>query len=160
MDGSFNYSGPMLSAAPLLEHVADVLVRVTAPTVVSASRRVIGITGGEVQGPNLRGEVLAGGADFQVIRADRTNELEARYVIETDSGALIYVINTGFRHGPAETMERLLRGEAVDPALIYFRSTPRFETEAAEYQWLTKNVFVGTAVRRPDSVELAIFQVL
>jgi len=150
----------MLSAAPLLEHVADVLVRVTAPTVVSASRRVIGITGGEVQGPNLRGKVLAGGADFQVIRADRTNELEARYVIETDSGALIYVINTGFRHGPAETMERLLRGEAVDPALIYFRSTPRFETEAAEYQWLTKNVFVATAVRRPDSVELAIFQVL
>jgi len=70
------------------------------------------------------------------------------------------VINTGFRHGPAETMERLLRGEAVDPALIYFRSTPRFETEAAEYQWLTKNVFVATAVRRPESVELAIYQVL
>jgi len=150
----------MLGAAPLLEHVADVLVRVAAPTVVSASRRVIGIMGGEVQGPKLRGKVLAGGADFQVIRADRTTELEARYVIETDAGALIYVINTGLRHGPAEAMERLLRGEAVDPALIYFRSTPRFETEAAEYQWLTKNVFVGTAVRRPDSVELAIYQLL
>jgi len=150
----------MPSAAPLLEHIADVLVRVAAPTVVSASRRVIGITGGEVLGPKLRGKVLAGGADFQVIREDRTTELEARYVIETDSGALIYVINTGFRHGPAEAMERLLRGEVVDPALIYCRSTPRFETEAAEYQWLTKNVFVGTAVRRPDSVELAIYQVL
>jgi hypothetical protein len=150
----------MPGAAPLLEHVADVRVRVAAPTVVSSSRRVIGITGGEVVGPRLRGKVLPGGADFQVIRADRTTELEARYVIEAESGALIYVINTGFRHGPPEAMERLLRGEAVDPALIYFRSTPRFETDVAEYQWLTKNVFVGTAVRRPDAVELAIFQVL
>ena len=73
---------------------------------------------------------------------------------------MIYVINTGFRHGPPEAMERLQRGEAVDPALIYFRCTPRFETEDAEYQWLTKNVFVGTAVRRPDAVELAIYQLL
>jgi len=150
----------MSDAPPPLEYVADLVVRVAAPTVVSGTRRVVGITGGEVTGPRLRGKVLAGGADFQVIRADSTTELEARYVIQTDSGALIYVINTGFRHGPAEAMERLQKGEAVDPGLIYFRCTPRFETSAAEYQWLTKNVFVGTAVRRPDSVELAIYQLL
>ena len=150
----------MSSAAPLLEHVADLVVRVAAPTVVSGTRRVIGITGGEVLGPKLRGKVLPVGADFQVIRADRTTELEAHYVFETDSGALIYVINTGFRHGPPEVMERLQRGETVDPALVYFRCTPRFETSAADYQWLTKNVFVGTAARYPDRVELTVFQLL
>jgi Protein of unknown function (DUF3237) len=87
-------------------------------------------------------------------------ELEAHYVVETDSGALIYVVNTGFRHGPLEVMERLQRGEAVDPGLLYFRCTPRFETAAPEYQWLTSNVFVGTAARHPDRVELAIYQLL
>jgi hypothetical protein len=73
---------------PLLEHVADLIVRVSAPTVVSCSRRVIGINGGEVMGARLHGKILPGGAEFQVIRADHTTELDARYVIETHSGAL------------------------------------------------------------------------
>lgn len=120
----------MSIAAPLLEHIADVEVRVAPPTVVSASRRVIGILGGEVLGPKIHGKVLPGGADFQVIRPDHTTDLEARYVLETDAGSLIYVVNTGYRHGPPEAMERLQRGEAVDPSLIYFRCTPRFETAA------------------------------
>jgi len=149
-----------MSKPPLLEHVADLVVRVAPPTVVSSSRRVIGITGGEVSGPRIRGKVLPGGADFQVIRADNTTDLEARYVIETDSGSLIYVVNTGYRHGPPEAMERLQRGELVDPALIYFRCTPRFETAAAEYHWLTRHVFVGTAARYPDRVEMSFFKLL
>jgi hypothetical protein len=148
------------AAPPLLEHIANLVVRVAAPTVVSSSRRIIGITGGEILGPKIHGKVLAGGADFQVIRPDHTTELEARYVLETDSGSLIYVVNTGYRHGPPEAMERLQRGETVDPALIYFRCTPRFETAAPEYQWLTKHVFVGTAARYPDRVEMAFYQLL
>ncbi len=149
-----------IAATPRFEHVADLVVQVAKPAVISSSRRVIGILGGEVRGPKIRGKVLAGGADFQVIRPDHTTDLEARYVIETDAGSLIYVVNTGFRHGPPEAMERLLRGEAVDPALIYFRCTPRFETAAPEYQWLTKHVFVGTAARHPDRVEMSFYQLL
>src|ERR1700689_1213450 len=128
---------------PALEHIADLVVRVAAPTGVSSARRVIGITGGEVLGPRIRGKVLPVGADYQVIRPDHTTDLEARYVFHTDSGSLIYVVNTGYRHGPPEAMERLQRGEAVDPSLIYFRCTPRFETADAEYQWLTRHVCVG-----------------
>ena len=147
-------------APPILEHIADLVAWVAPPTVISGSRRVIGITGGEVRGPKIRGKVLPGGADFQVIRPDSTTELEARYILQTDSGKLIFVVNTGYRHGPPEAMERLQRGEMVDPTLIYFRCTPRFETDAPEYQWLTKHVFVGTAARHPDRVEIAFYQVL
>ena len=146
--------------APTFEHIADLVVRVAAPTVVSSSRRIIGITGGEVLGPRINGKVLPVGADFQVIRPDHTTDLEAHYVLETDSGSLIYVVNTGYRHGPPEAMERLQRGEAVDPSLIYFRCTPRFETAAPEYQWLTRHVFVGSAARYPDRVEMCFFMLL
>jgi hypothetical protein len=145
---------------PELEHIADLVVRVASPTVVSSARRVIAITGGEVLGPRIRGKVLPVGADFQVIRPDHTTELEARYVLETDSGSPIYVVNTGYRHGPPEAMERLQRGEAVDPALIYFRCTPRFETADPEYQWLTRHVFIGSAGRYPDRVEMSFFMLL
>ena len=92
-------------APPLLEHVADLVVRVAAPAVVSVSRRVIAINGGEVMGARLHGRILPGGAEFQVIRADHTTELDARYAIETHSGALIYVVNTGFHHKPSEVPE-------------------------------------------------------
>ncbi|WP_163279680.1 DUF3237 family protein, partial [Enterobacter hormaechei] len=90
--------------------------------------------GGTVEGAGIRGRVLPGGADFQVIRPSGLTELQARYVIETQDGALVYVENNGLRFGPPEALERIRRGEPVDPALIYFRSTPRFETAAPAYR--------------------------
>ena len=86
-------------------------------------------------------------------------ELHARYVIEAADGALIYVENTGIRTGPADALARLNRGEAVDPALIYFRSVPRFECAAAPHRWLMEHVFLATGIRRPDAVELSVFVV-
>jgi hypothetical protein len=91
-------------------------------------RRIIGITGGRFRGERLSGRVLAGGADWQVIRADGVAELDARYTLETADGALIYVRNRGYRHGARNILERLAAGEDVDPALYYMRTTPRFET--------------------------------
>jgi hypothetical protein len=143
-----------------LEHIADLDVEVDAPTIISASRRVIGIKGGVVTGPKLRGKILPGGADFQIIRSDQTIDLEARYVIQAESGALIYVENRGFRHGPPEAIERLQRGEYVDPALIYFRCVPRFETADPSLHWLTNHVFVGAAARFPDRVKLSFYRLL
>ncbi len=91
-------------------------------------RRIIPITGGAVDGDRLRGRVLAFGADWQTILADSTAELDARYAIETHDGALIDVRNFGYRHGPQDVIERLARGEEVDPALYYMRTHPQFET--------------------------------
>ena len=151
----------MLRAVPPeLLHIADLNVTVAPAIEVSTSRRLIGITGGDVRGTRLNGVVLPGGADFQVVRPDGVVELTARYVIRGDSGALIYVENSGLRHGPPDAMERLRRGETVEPSAIYFRTTPRFETSAPEYQWLTKHIFVGAAMRLPDSVAISFYQLL
>ena len=80
-------------------------------------RRVIPITGGRFLGERLSGTILPGGADWQVIRRDGVAHLDARYTLQTDDGALIYVRNEGYRHGPAEVIARVAAGEAVDPAL-------------------------------------------
>src|SRR3954467_14001134 len=123
-------------------------------------RRVIPITGGQFRGERLSGRVLPGGADWQVIRADGVAELDARYPLETADGALVYVRNFGYRHGPAEVMRRLAAGEPVDPALYYMRTTPRFETGAERYQWLNRLICVASGARRAAAVELEVFEVL
>ena len=146
-----------------LSSVADLEILVGEPIEVcdtpSGFRRVIPIIGGAINGTRLAGRVLGGGADYQLLRSDGVTEVHAHYVLECD-GARIYVQNTGLRHGPPDAMERLRRGEHVDPALIYFRSAPRFETSDPRYQWLTRHLFVASGTRFPDRVLLTIWQVL
>ncbi|HYL89520.1 MAG TPA: DUF3237 domain-containing protein [Burkholderiales bacterium] len=122
-------------------------------------RRIIPITGGTFRGERLSGRVLPGGADWQIIRADGVAELEARYTLETEDKALIYVRNFGYRHGPADVLQRLAAGEPVDPSLYYMRTTPRFETGAERYRWLNRIICVATGARRAASVELEFFEV-
>ena len=122
-------------------------------------RRIIPITGGSFRGEKLAGRVLPGGADWQVIRTDGVAELDARYTLETDDRALIYVRNFGYRHGPADVLARLAAGEPVDPSLYYMRTTPRFETGAERYRWLNRLICVATGARRAAAVELEILEV-
>lgn len=122
-------------------------------------RRIIGITGGTFSGARLAGRILPGGADWQVIRSDGVAYLDARYTLETSDGALIYVVNQGYRHGPKEVIERMARGEEVDPALYYMRTTPWFETSAPACAWLNRIVCVGTGARRAAAVELDFYEV-
>jgi hypothetical protein len=122
-------------------------------------RRIIGITGGRFTGERLSGRILPGGADWQVIRADGVADLDARYTLETNDGALIYVRNHGYRHGPADVLQKLAKGEAVDSALYYMRTTPLFETGDARYAWLNRMICVATGARRPAAVELEVFEV-
>jgi len=122
-------------------------------------RRIIGITGGRFSGERLSGRVLAGGADWQVIRADGVAELDARYTLETSDGALVYVRNRGYRHGPRHVLDKLAAGEAVDPELYYMRTTPLFETGDARYVWLNRMICVATGARRAAAVELEVFEV-
>jgi hypothetical protein len=122
-------------------------------------RRIIGITGGRFSGERLSGRVLPGGADWQVIRADGVADLDARYTLETGDGALIYVRNRGYRHGPADVLKKLSLGEAVDPSLYYMRTTPSFETGDARYSWLNRMVCVATGARHAAAVELDVYEV-
>ena len=123
-------------------------------------RRIVPITGGEFFGRRLRGKVIAGGADWQIVRNDGVAELEARYTLETDDGALIYVRNHALRHGPAKAMAALAAGRSVDPSTYYFRGATFFETGAARYAWLTKHIIVCTGGREPAGVKLRFYQVL
>ena len=123
-------------------------------------RRIIAINGGRFSGERLSGRVLPGGADWQVIRADGVAELDARYTLETADGALVYVRNRGYRHGPAEVLKRLAAGENIDPAQYYMRTTPLFETGDERYAWLNRIVCVASGARRPTAVELEVFEVL
>jgi hypothetical protein len=152
-----------LQAIPSLRPAFDVEAVVAPPIEVGdttlGARRMIPILSGRVSGARLSGRLLEGGVDYQLIRADGLAEIHARYIIETDSGARVYVENTGIRHGPPEAMARLRRGEAVDPATIYFRTVPRFESAAPELAWLQRSIFVCAGARFPERVELRIFEV-
>jgi hypothetical protein len=122
-------------------------------------RRIVPITGGRFHGSRLSGRVLPGGADWQVIRPDGVAQLEARYTLETADGVLIYVRNDGYRHGPAEIMQKLAAGAPVDPAAYYMRTAPRFETGDARYAWLNGIVCVASGARRAAAVELDVYEV-
>jgi uncharacterized protein DUF3237 len=146
------------------KYIFSLAIKVAAPIEAGdfgyGARRVIPITGGELTGAGLHGIIREGGADYQIIRPNGFTELEAKYAIEMDDGAVIYIENIGIRFGPKDALDKIKRGEPVDPALIYFRSVPRFETGHATYRWLMESLFVGVGTRRSDRVELDVHQVL
>jgi len=133
---------------------------VSAGDIGHGVRRIIPILGGEVRGEQVNGKVCPFGADYQVIRPNELIELEAKYAFETDDGAVVYVENRGLRFGPVELLQKLKRGEPVDPALIYFRTVPKFETGAGKYRWLMEHIFIGSAARHADRVVIDVHQVL
>ena len=122
-------------------------------------RRIIQILGGTFSGPGLKGRIVPGGADWQIVRADGFTELDTRYTLETDKGELIYVQNAGVRHAPPEVMKKLLAGETVDPAAVYFRTVPTFETSAPALQALARSIYIGVGERYPDEVVVRFWRV-
>ena len=148
---------------PRLDFLCRATVELGVPLVIGSmplgERRIIPITGGRVEGGRLDGEVLPGGADWQIVRADGAALLEARYCVRTADGALVFVENRGLRTGPPEVLARLARGEQVAPSEYYFRTTPRFETAAPRYTWLNSVVAVASAVRSLGAVMLDVYVV-
>ncbi len=149
---------------PELEFAFEASATLAAPLVVGETpqgvRRVVPITGGRFAGPQLAGEILAGGADWQYLRADGVLVVEAQYLLATSDGALIQVNNRGVRHGPEDVMRRLAAGEAVDPREYYFRATPTFSAPAGRYDWLNRSVFVCAGARAAAAVQLWFYRVL
>jgi hypothetical protein len=141
-------------------------VKVAAPIVIGQGadglQRYVPITGGEVQGPMLKGSVLAAGGDLQVFRtADDVLALEATYILESDDGVKISVINTGYRHGPAEVIARMARGEAVAPTEYYFRTSAKLNApRGSKYEWVNRTLFISTAERQADLVIVHFYRVM
>jgi hypothetical protein len=115
-------------------------------------RRIIGITGGRFAGPRLAGEILPGGADWQVVHADGAATIDTRYTLRTDDGALVFLATKGVRYGPSEVLAALAERDDVDPASYYFKVGLTFEVADPAYEWLNRTVAIGSAVRHPDAV--------
>ncbi len=124
------------------------------------TRLVFPITGGDFEGPRLRGRVLAGGDDWGLVRPDGVLELSLRATLETDDGARIALTFDGMRHGPADVIAALGRGESVDPAAYYFRTVPRFEAADERYAFLNRIVAVGRGENRAPGAVHTFYEVL
>ena len=129
-------------------------------TTPKGTRKIVPICGGIFEGPAIKGTVLAGGYDWQLVRSDGVAEIEARYILKTNDDALITIVNTGLRHAPQAIMERMAKGEEVAPSFYYFRSIPVFETSELKYEWLTKNIFIANGIRKPSEVFIQVWKVL
>jgi hypothetical protein len=146
------------------EFIFEARVTVNAPLVVGqishGLRRVVPITGGHFAGPGIKGRVVPGGADWQIVRPDGVIDIHARYTLETDDGVLIMVDNRGMRHAPPAVMERLSKGHAVPGAEYYFRTVAQFEAPiGSRYEWLNRAIFIGVAERHPDSAVIRFHRI-
>lgn len=150
----------MISPQPLFQvraELADILHLGATPY---GERRIIHILGSSVEGPRLKGTILPGGADWQIIRADGAADIRARYTIAAETGGLVLVNSEGLRHGPPEVLARLARGENVDPALYYFRTAMRFETSDPALAWLNRILALARGAREARAVRLDVYEVL
>jgi hypothetical protein len=149
--------------APVLEYAFTTRIEVAAPLEQGEAgggrKRFIAITGGKITGPMLSGEVLPGGGDWQTILAGGITQVEARYFLKAADGTVIEVENSGLRVAEPAVIERLARGEDVDPSSYYFRTTPRFTVSAGPHEWLRRSTFVARGIRKPDHVLIDFYVV-
>lgn len=151
---------------PKLEPVFNLHLELGKPydvgNVTSAGlRRVVPVTGGTLEGPGM-GAALKGkiqpGADYQIIRPDSFTEIDAHYVVQMESGDLIYVTNRGMRHGPPELLAKLAAGEKIDQTKIYFHTVIGVEAAAKSLDWMNKSVFVSTGERLPTEAVIHVYR--
>jgi len=148
------------------EFVMEVRLNVAMPLAAIGNtqygdRRIARVTGGSFEGPKLKGTVRDGGGDWILNRTDGVTQLDVRLIMDTDDGVPIYMTYKGLRHGPAEVMAKLAAGEKVDPSLLYFRTTPYFETASdGPYAWMNRSCFVSTGRREPTGPIYRVFAVL
>jgi len=149
-----------IRTAPLFTLTLQVAGMQAIGATPNGNRRIGLVAGGSFQGERLRGTVLPGGADWIIVRPDGSTTLDVRLVLQTEDGATIGMTYRGMRHGPPAVMERMNRGENVDPTEYYFRTSVAFETAAAQYDWLNRIIAVGTGRRPPEGPVYDVFEVL
>ncbi|WP_119155371.1 DUF3237 domain-containing protein [Caldimonas tepidiphila] len=149
---------PPPALVPMTRVVCEVGALVTLGLAKHGERRYVPLGGGTVQGPELNGRIVEGGVDWQVQRSDGVLEIAAHYVIRADDGALIEVQSEGLRHGPAEVMARLARGEAVPREAYFFRTLMRFTTGAEAWLHLNKVMAIACGTREAGRVLLDVYR--
>jgi len=149
---------------PQLEFVCEINVKVAKPYDIGNTgtgiRKVIPLLDGTFKGPLLQGIILPGGADSQLIKENEVADINARYVLQTNDGVLIYLSNTGIRVASTGVLKKLSAGEIVNEDAYYFRTVPVFETSNEKYSWLMKSLFIAKGIRNPDNVVIQVWKVL
>jgi hypothetical protein len=146
-----------MTFAPKLEFAFEIRAEL-APTVhighgVGELTEFTPITGGTVTGPRLRGVVLPGGGDWSSTRGP-VCQLDARYLLQAEDGAVIDIVNRGYYHPAPDSPDQFDDGLQVSEAGHYYRTSPVFRTDAPAHRWLAETVFVGLA--RPEAGETAV----
>jgi hypothetical protein len=152
--------------APKLEHVFSISIELSKalwvkPSAMGETRAAVFAASGVVEGPRLNGKVVPmSGGDYPLVRPNGVIDFDARYLIEADDGAIIYLQNRGYRWGSPEVMARMARQEPVDPSEYYMRASPKFDAPEGPHEWLTRHVFVGVAEKIPKANRIHYFMVL
>jgi Protein of unknown function (DUF3237) len=121
--------------------------------IAQGHRRIVPLTGGTFTGPEISGKLLPGAsADWQILLPDGTALGDIRYVLHTDSGDLVSVQSRSVRHGSAEVLARLGRGDDVDASEYTFRTATQIETAAPDLDWMNKGIFITVGGRQPAGV--------
>ena len=144
---------------PMTQVRCEVGALVTLGPAKYGERRYVPLGGGTVRGPELNGSLVEGGVDWQVNRADGVLDIAAHYVIRTDDGALVEVQSDGMRHGPAEVMARLARGDSVGREEYFFRTVVRFTTGAPQWLHLNKVLALAVGQREARAVLLDFYRI-
>jgi len=149
---------PAPALLPLTQIRCEVGALVSLGSAPAGERRYVPLGGGTARGPELNGTLVEGGVDWQVARSDGVLEIAAHYVIRTDDGALVEVKSDGLRHGPAEVMQQLARGEAVPRDAYFFRTLIRFTTGAPAWAHLNKVMAIAVGQREARTVLLDVYR--
>lgn len=146
-----------------LEHVCDLVVELSPPhemgTALAGTRRIIPIVGGTATGPRLNGRILNVGADWQTVQTGGVAQLDARYAIETQDGAVIEVVSQGIRHASPEVGARIAAGEVVPPSEYYMRTAIRLDSGHPDYAWVARSIYVADGGKVGNTVRLAVYRV-
>lgn len=149
--------------APTLDYAFTARITLAPPVeqgeVAGGRKRFIAITGGTVDGPMLKGTIMPGGGDWQIIMPGGLTKVEARYFMKSADGTVIEITNPGVRVASPEVTEKLAKGEKVDPSAYYFRTTPRFDVKPGPQEWMARSAFVARGIRTPDSVVIDFYVV-
>lgn len=152
---------------PRMEHAFTISIELSKPywvepTARGDTRAAIYAASGRVEGPRLNGTVVPmSGGDFPLSRSNGVIDFDARYLLEADDGAIIYLENKGYRWARDEDVAAAMRrNEDASFDDYYMRVTPKFDAPAGPHEWLSKHVFVGVAEKLPGANRIHYFVVL
>lgn len=146
------------------DYIGELRIEVTGSYMLGASplgtRRLDKLGRGQFKGPRVEAKILDGGMDLLLGGADGALRPDVRLVLELDDGHVLLVQYRGVRHGPAEVMARIARGEQVAPTEYKLRTSLVFETASKKYDWMNRIVGVGVGRREPGAAVYDVFEVL